>query len=143
MDDVRRARVSDELVLFVATTSGTAQRTVELLAEGGLPSVVAGGAEPPARAAAVVAVGQLSRGFRLSEAGLQVYAEADVFDEPRRTHERRRPVAQAFLTDFRDLKVGDHVVHVDHGIGVFVGLRQLEVGDDAQEFMELRYAEDA
>ncbi|MBU22047.1 MAG: transcription-repair coupling factor [Acidobacteria bacterium] len=143
MDDVRRARVSDELVLFVATTSGTAQRTVELLAEGGLPSAVAGSAEPPARAAAVVAVGQLSRGFRLPEAGLQVYAEADVFDEPRRTHERRRPVAQAFLTDFRDLKVGDHVVHVDHGIGVFVGLRQLEVGDDAQEFMELRYAEDA
>ena len=143
MADVRRGRSADDLVLFVASTIGTAQRTVELLNEGGITAAVAEADELPPRAAAVVAVGQLSRGFRLPEAGLQVYAEADVFDEPRRVHERRRPVAQAFLTDFRDLKVGDHVVHVDHGIGVFVGLRQLEIGQEPQEFMELRYADEA
>src|SRR5207244_9621365 len=37
---------------------------------------------------------------------------------------------------------GDFVVHVDHGIGEFVGLRQIGVGDNVQEFMELRYAGD-
>ena len=41
---------------------------------------------------------------------------------------RRR---QTFLSDFRDLKAGDLVVHVDHGIGVFVGLKQIEVGLEA------------
>ncbi len=140
---VRRAPAADQTVLVVASTSGTAQRTVELLTDGGVSAAVAEAAQLPPRAATIVAVGQLSRGFRLPDAGLQVYAEADVFDEPRRTHARRRPVARAFLTDFRDLKVGDHVVHIDHGIGVFVGLRQLEVGQHAQEFMELRYAEGA
>src|SRR5439155_964031 len=44
--------------------------------------------------------------------------------------------------DLRDLKVGDFVVHVDHGIGEFVGLRQIGVSDNVQEFMELRYAGD-
>ena len=60
---------------------------------------------------------------------------------------RRRSAAKAFLSDLRDLKVGDLVVHVDHGIGVFVGLRQIGVGPggaaalgDVQEFLELRYA---
>ena len=41
-----------------------------------------------------------------------------------------------------DLKVGDHVVHVDNGIGVFVGLKQINVGHETREFMELRYAGD-
>ena len=47
---------------------------------------------------------------------------------------------KAFLSDLRDLKVGDLVVHVDHGIGMFVGLKQIGVGDGMQEFLELRYA---
>jgi transcription-repair coupling factor (superfamily II helicase) len=71
---------------------------------------------------------------------LQFYAETDVFEEERRTHERRRSAARTFLSDFRDLKVGDLVVHVDHGIGVFVGLKRIDVGTTPQEFMELRYA---
>ena len=73
--------------------------------------------------------GALSRGFRLPDAGLQIYAEADVFEEERRAPERRRSATKAFLSDLRDLKVGDLVVHVDHGIGMFVGLKQIGVGD--------------
>ena len=80
-------------------------------------------------AAVLVATGNLSRGFRLPDAGLQLYAEADVFEEERRAPERRRSASKAFLSDLRDLKVGDLVVHVDHGIGAFVGLKQIGVGD--------------
>jgi transcription-repair coupling factor (superfamily II helicase) len=104
-------------------------------------------AEDAHYAAVLVAVGALSRGFRLPDARLQVYAEADVFEEERRTPDRRRSSAKAFLSDLRDLKVGDFVVHVDNGIGVFVGLKQIGIGPstssgpgDAQEFLELRYA---
>ena len=73
---------------------------------------------------------------------LQIYAETDVFEEERRAPERRRSATKAFLSDLRDLKVGDLVVHVDHGIGVFVGLKQIGVGraTPLQEFLELRYA---
>src|SRR6202007_3279876 len=90
----------------------------------------------------LIAVGALSRGFRLPDAGLKVYAEADVFEEERRAPERRRSATKAFLSDLRDLKVGDLVVHVDHGIGAFVSLKQIGVGDTTQEFLELRYAGD-
>ena len=90
-------------------------------------------------AAVLVAVGAVSRGFRLTDAALQVYVERDVFDEERRGGDKRPGVAKAFLSDLRDLKVGDLVVHVDHGIGEFVGLKQIGVGDTAHEFLELRY----
>ena len=90
-------------------------------------------------------MGRLSRGFRLPGAPLSIYAETDVFDEDRRAPEqRRRSATKAFLSDLRDLKVGDFVVHVDHGIGRFVGLKQITLGPGSrmQEFMELRYAGD-
>ena len=92
-------------------------------------------------AAVMVAVGTLSRGFRLAAAALQIYAETDVFEEER-PPEKRRSLARTFLSDLRDLKVGDLVVHVDHGIGEFVGLKQFGVGrppNAVQEFLELRY----
>jgi transcription-repair coupling factor (superfamily II helicase) len=59
-----------------------------------------------------------------------------------RRGDRQRSIARTFLSDLRDLKVGDFVVHIDHGIGEFVGLKQIGVGDAMQEFMELRYAGD-
>src|SRR5687767_1861223 len=75
------------------------------------------------------------------------YAETDVFDEERRKTGagKKRSVSAAFLSDLRDLKVGDLIVHVDHGIGQFVGLKQISIagGDLVQEFIELRYHADA
>ena len=136
--ELRAGRDQGETQLFVAATAGRAERIVELLGEHDLRAVPVAAAEMTDGAALLVATGQLSRGFRLPAAGLRIHAEADLFEEQR--HERRRPVARSFLSDLRDLKVGDHVVHVDHGIGSFVGLRQMAVGGATHELMELRYA---
>jgi transcription-repair coupling factor (superfamily II helicase) len=140
--DIRRLRDAGETTLFVAATPGRAERTIELLKEYDVFAIPVERAEDARYAAVLVAVGALSRGFRLPDAALQIYAEADVFEEDRRAPERRRAATKAFLSDLRDLKVGDFVVHVDHGIGMFVGLKQIGVGDSMQEFLELRYAGD-
>jgi len=137
---IRRLRDDGEMTLFVAATPGRAERTIEVLKEYDVFAVPIERAEDARYAAVLVAVGGLSRGFRLPDAGLQIYAEADVFEEERRAPERRRSATKAFLSDLRDLKVGDFIVHVDHGIGMFVGLKQIGVGDSMQEFLELRYA---
>ncbi len=90
--------------------------------------------------------------------------EGDLFDEAaepaleRRSsaikrEKKRRARAAAFLSDFRDLKVGDYVVHIDHGIARFGGLVTLNLGPTQAsdklveqprgEFMLLYYAENA
>jgi len=154
VSDIKRAREAGDTVLFVAATPGRAERTVEVLREYELIAVpvfvdprqrdaVPARTEMAHAASVLVATGALSRGFHLPSAALQIFAETDVFEEERRPSERRRSAAKTFLSDFRDLKVGDHVVHVDHGIGVFVGLKQIKIdpyGPDTQEFLELRYA---
>ncbi len=143
VNDVRQALAREETVLFVAGTRGRAERTVELLRDYDVRASWAGHTDEQRAVGAVVVVdGQLSRGFRLPEAGLLVHAAGDVFEEERRrAHKRtgKRSAAAAFLSDLRDLKVGDLIVHVDHGIGQFVGLKQISVGEDVKEFLELRY----
>ncbi|HET9314971.1 MAG TPA: transcription-repair coupling factor, partial [Vicinamibacteria bacterium] len=85
-------------------------------------------------------VAALSSGFELPEVPLRVLADGDVFPEEVHLHPRgRRRGARSFLSDFRDLKVGDLVVHEDHGIGRFMGLETLEIGGLAREFMVLGY----
>ena len=140
--EIRRGRERGDTVLFIANTAGRAERTIEVLADYDIFAVPIERAEDANRTGVLVGTGYLSRGFRLPEAGLQLWAETDVFEEDRKVHERRRSATATFLSDFRDLKVGDLVVHVDHGIGVFVGLKRIEVGVEPQEFMELRYAGD-
>ncbi|MGE4055687.1 MAG: CarD family transcriptional regulator, partial [Vicinamibacterales bacterium] len=140
--ELRRLKDDRQTVLFVAATPGRAERTIEVLKEYDLLAVPVDQSDDARYAAVLVSVGSLSRGFRLPDAGLAVYAEPDVFEEERRAPERRRAATRAFLSDLRDLKPGDLVVHVDHGIGAFVGLKQIGFGDSVQEFLELRYAGD-
>jgi transcription-repair coupling factor (superfamily II helicase) len=141
--ELRQARDRGDIILFVASTHGRAERTVELLHDYELRALLATTSDERIEGAVVVAEGLLSRGFRLPEAGLTIYAETDIFDEERRrtTTSRKRSLAATFLSDLRDLKAGDLIVHVDHGIGQFVGLKQISVGhgDVVQEFLELRY----
>ena len=140
--EIRRGRERAETTVFVAHTPGRAERTIELLADYQIHAVPIERAEDAHTASVLVGTGRLTRGFRLPDARLQIWAEMDVFEEERAVRERRRSATRTFLADFRDLKVGDLVVHVDHGIGVFVGLKRIALGPDAQEFMELRYAGD-
>src|SRR5208282_4810630 len=73
------------------------------------------------------------------------YGNADLFETqaPPSQRSRARPKTASFFSDFSDLKPGDYVVHIDHGIGQFEGLRQVGVEGATGEFMLLRYAGDA
>ncbi len=111
-------------------TPGRAQRLSETLFEGGIAIGEATHVE--------VGSGHLSRGVEFPHSRLRLLADGDVFPEEVHTHQRRN-VVRSFLSDFRDLKPGDYVVHEDHGIGRFVGLESLHVlGSDA-EFMVVSY----
>lgn len=140
--ELRKGRELGETAVLVAETSGRAERVTEILRDYGVVAVDISRAEVTSGSALLVTTGQLTQGFRLPAAKLRLFAETDIFDEDRVGSQRRASAAKAFLSDFRDLKVGDLVVHVDNGIGVFVGLKQINVGHETREFMELRYAGD-
>jgi transcription-repair coupling factor (superfamily II helicase) len=85
-------------------------------------------------------------GVLLPEARLAIFGARDLFDESESVAarpQRHKSKVSAFLSDFRDLQVGDYVVHVEHGIGQYQGLKEINQGDGNAEFMLLEYAESA
>jgi transcription-repair coupling factor (superfamily II helicase) len=83
-------------------------------------------------------------GVVFPESRLTIYGTGDLFETlPTGAASRRRPKTASFFSDFSELKHGDYVVHVDHGIGQFEGLHQIENGGARGEFMRLSYADGA
>ncbi|HEV2715523.1 MAG TPA: DEAD/DEAH box helicase, partial [Terriglobales bacterium] len=85
-------------------------------------------------------------GVSLPDANLTIFGARDLFDESESVvsrPQRQKSKTSAFLSDFRDLQVGDYVVHVEHGIGQYQGLKEINQGDGNAEFMLLEYAEGA
>ncbi len=117
--EVETARARGERCLLVANP-GHRERLAELLAGRDVP-LGRGGVE--------IVPGELGRGFRLPAAGVAVYGEQQIL--PRRAPLGKSPKSRfgPFVSSLRDLKVGDFVVHSDHGIAQFVALRS--VGGDA------------
>jgi transcription-repair coupling factor (superfamily II helicase) len=84
-------------------------------------------------------------GVVFPEAHLAIFGARDLFDESDSAvrPQRQKSKTSAFLSDFRDLQVGDYVVHVEHGIGQYQGLKEINQGDGNREFMLLEYADAA
>jgi transcription-repair coupling factor (superfamily II helicase) len=85
-------------------------------------------------------------GVVFPDAHFALFGARDLFDESDTVAarpQRQKSKVSAFLSDFRDLQVGDYVVHVEHGIGQYQGLKEINQGDGNAEFMLLEYAEGA
>ena len=136
-----KAGAAEGRTLLATQTQGMAERLEEILREYQI--VLDAGS---------IVIGDLSGGFELPPVGLTVYTESDIFGESiglmvpsanRRTPGSRKLRLGAFISDFRDLKTGDYVVHVDHGIGRFEGLQTISSQGAEREFMLLIYNDNA
>jgi transcription-repair coupling factor (superfamily II helicase) len=87
----------------------------------------------------VIMEGEIAAGTVLQKDGLYVYSEEELFGEPR-PRRRSRPTAKGALLNLDELRPDDFVVHIDHGIGKYRGLKHLKVADTEGDFLNLEYA---
>jgi transcription-repair coupling factor (superfamily II helicase) len=88
----------------------------------------------------------LGSGFILRTANIALVAEADLFAErvpQRRRRKRQTEAPENIVQSLAELKTGGPVVHLDHGVGRYLGLVTLDVDGQKQEFLLLAYADDA
>src|SRR5450631_364222 len=87
----------------------------------------------------------LSAGVSFSDVNLVLFGANDLSDEAdvAARPEPKRSKTAAFVSDFRDLGVGDYVVHVEHGIAQYQGLKEIVQDGLSLEFMILEFAEQA
>ncbi len=158
IEEVKKLTASGTRVILAAPNTGEVERLADIFTEYNasfrLGSRTRGGesyADETAYFAGEVFTTTLLKayipdGFILPEAHVAVFGARDLFDESDLVASRpgrQKSKVSAFLSDFRDLQVGDYVVHVEHGIGQYQGLKEINQGDGTAEFMLLEYADAA
>ena len=158
MAEARGRIAAGERVLWAAGNLGELERYVDLCHEYEIPyrlgeieeNVTSARLSEESSAGSVPAVvlcrAPFTDGVVFPDAGVAIYGTGDLFETMPPVAARRRPKTASFFSDFSELKPGDYVVHVDHGIGLFEGLQQIESGGSPAapaEFMRLRYADQA
>jgi len=135
--------------LIVAESAGRRETLAQLFAEHGLELTQLDdwAGFTSADSAAALGVGPLQSGFTLPGAHLAVLTESELFVGTARRARRGRREAQtdvdAIIRDLSELKIGDPVVHAQHGIGRYQGLAAMDLGDGPTEFLHLSYADQA
>ena len=158
LEEVQKLNADGKRVLFAVPNIGEVERLADVFTEYNvsfkLGSRTRGGesyADETSYFAGEVltttlATAYIPDGVLLPEANLAVFGSRDLFDESESVAsrpQRSKSKVSAFLSDFRDLQVGDYVVHVEHGIGQYQGLKEINHGDGPAEFMLLEFAEAA
>ena len=152
VDALKALMESDSRILLTAPNQGEVERLAGILQEYGLPYRIGSRAAQPgseslavegaslgssadsARAPVIVRV-PLAAGVQVLDVRRETAAQVVIFgandlsddaDVSARPVARKKSKTSAFISDFRDLKAGDYVVHVEHGIAQYCGLRLLE-----------------
>ncbi len=145
-------------VVFFAASNGELERLAEILQEysvpfqlglepsGATPSYLAERAYLAGSVASTYLVrGLVRHGVAFPEERLAIFGSEDLFGASDWAAKAPSPKGSlgAFAADLADLKPGDHVVHEQHGVGRFLGLRQIAQGEQSGDYMLLEYAGDA
>jgi len=143
VDRLLAERPAGRRSIVACWTAGTRDRMAQVLKDHGLtnPRLAENwrDAETTSAATTSLVVLPLESGFETKD--LLVLSEQDILGERILRPQRRKKASDA-LTEAASLSAGDLVVHVDHGIGRFVGLKVIEAGGAPHECVELQYAGD-
>lgn len=130
----------DGRVLLVAESAGRQASLLERLDNQHQPKAVAT-LQGLGQEKLAIAIGGLDQGFIVD--GLAIVPEAALIGGvvPQRRQRKKHPIVPDLqVRDLSELKPGDPVVHVEHGIGRYSGLQTLTVENDTLEFVTLEYA---
>jgi transcription-repair coupling factor (superfamily II helicase) len=157
VDQLKNLMAAEERIVLAVPTQGDVERTATMLREYQVPyrlgsrvvthgseleeaSYLAGDMRVP-----VIVRTQIASGVSFPNANLVLFGANDLSDDADITArpEPKKSKTAAFLSDFRDLAIGDYVVHVEHGIAQYQGLKEIVQDGLAVEFMILEFAEQA
>ncbi len=153
--EARNLAESGSRVAFFAESSGELERVADIFNEYGVPyqlgleqsestpEYLAGRAYMAGSVASIYLIrGAVRRGVVFRDAGLAIFGSEDLFETSELV--ARAPAGKSalakFSADLIDLKPGDYVVHSEHGVAQFLGLREIDHGEARGDYMLLEYA---
>jgi transcription-repair coupling factor (superfamily II helicase) len=150
---IRLARKLQQLVVIAAHSEGGRQRLQSILRHYGVGCEMHEGPLKPSDIAdmrmrrdldALLVLGGSGEGYQIEALHLLVVDEDEIFGHKtvRPERLRKKRTGHQFIRDMAELNEGDYVVHIDHGIGRYVGLQRIEAAGVEQDFLLLLYKDD-
>lgn len=132
-----------QTVVLMANSKARRDQIARTLHDFGITATETGVSDLKANTVQLVAA-NLNNGFEMPAGGLVVITEGEMFKQVTKRRHRPQKLANAErLKSYTDLKPGDYVVHVNHGIGIFSGIRTMEVDGVHQDYMVINYRNNA
>jgi len=154
MDLMKRRQDEDFTVCVVCDNEGQLQRFDELLRERELSALKFDPAKPDSATwksqiqpgelkDIILSVGSLHEGFLVSEAKILLLTDREIFGRYKRRHIYRKIYKGTPISAPSEIKRGDYIVHLEHGIGQFLGIRTQNIDGRNVDLLELLYADNA
>ncbi|MHB8945303.1 MAG: transcription-repair coupling factor [Bacillota bacterium] len=138
--EARRYSARAARVAMVASTPDRAQRLAAILREAEIPAALADAWRVPEPGEFIAVTGSLETGFEFPGIGLVVLTDDEVFGRAKRRTKPKAIKEGLRLASYQDLKIGDFVVHVNHGIGKYLGLRTLDIQGKNRDYLYIQYS---
>lgn len=131
---------NDYTIMVLVETETKVERIQSMLNEMHIPTV-SHIHEKVDSGQAIVTEGSLSEGFELPYMQLVVITERELFKTKQKKQRKRTKTISNVekIKSYQDLNVGDYIVHVHHGVGRYLGVETLEVGDTHRDYIKLQY----
>ncbi len=138
--DLLRYKKSGYRVLLLSGSRTRAKRLAEDLRE---QSIAGFYSEDPDRLVqpgeVMTFYGHVQKGFEYPMLKFVVLSESDIFGAEKKKKKKKRKYDGQKINDFADLKVGDYVVHENHGLGVYRGIEKVEVDKVIKDYIKIEY----
>lgn len=140
--DLRRYKKNDYRVLLLSGSRTRAKRLAEDLRVYGLTAFYTENQEREIQAGEIMTFyGRVLKGFEYPLLKFVVISESDIFGaEKKKKKKRTKKYEGQKIREFADLKVGDYVVHENHGLGVYRGIEKVEMDHVVKDYMKIEYA---
>ncbi|MBV4416692.1 transcription-repair coupling factor [Clostridium tyrobutyricum] len=143
IEDIKQKKLNGFKILILAGTRPRGERLAQTLRDRDIESTYKDNVDEIKSGEIVITFGSQLNGFEYPDLKLSIISNRDAFGVSKRKKRKKSPrKGVGKITSFTELRPGDYVVHVNHGIGVYKGIKQLEVQGHKKDYLELMYYSD-
>ena len=141
IEDIKKRKEEKYKTVILAGTRARGERLVDTLRDRGIESIYKDVIDKILPGEIIITFGSQIKGYEYPDLKLCIISDKEVFGEAKRRKNKKSNSKKGFtrIKSFTDLKPGDYVVHENHGIGVYKGIKQLEVSEHRKDYLELVY----
>lgn len=142
IEDIRKKKKDGFKTLILSGTRPRGERLVNTLRDLDIESVYKDEVDEILDGEVVITFGDQNKGFEYPDLKISLISDKGVFGESKKSKRTKKKKTKGVskIKSFAELKPGDYVVHVNSGIGVYKGIKQIEVQGHKRDYLDIEYS---